>query len=397
MQDLDGLKMLAGYVALAGILCVTAACRGSADPAKTVGPEVDVMTLQPQRVMLVTELPGQTSAFRTVEVRSRVTGTVIARRFEEGTDVKAGQVLYLIDPRTYQIAFNSAKASLALAEAIESRARTRVLHEIGQQGDDAKASYEVAQADVVAARAARDKARVELAATRVMAPISGRIGSSTTPGGGVVANEPTPMTTVSQIDPIYVELTASVTDILRLEQERSSGERQQADGAPGQVGLRLADGSVYAHVGQLQFSDVAVPGRDSVTVRVVFPNPEGLLLPGMSVRVQVQEGVRNQALLVPRRSVVRDMTGHASVLVLGTSNRVEVRPITIERMSGDHLLIGTGLKAGERIVIHGFQRVRPGIIVTPAPSPANAPRAAGKHGDVVAATSGRMATASVDA
>lgn len=195
-----------------------------------------------------------------------------------------------------------------------------------------------------------------------------------------------------QIDPIYVELTASSTDILRLEQEMSSSEQRQAGVEPGQVRLRLPDGSVYARAGQLQFSEgPALAGTDSVTVRGVFPNPEGLLLPGMSVRVQVQEGLRNQALLVPRRSVMRDMIGQASVLVLGTSNRVEVRPVTIERMAGDQLLIGTGLNAGERIVIHGFQRVRPGITVIPAPSPASPLKAAGKPGGVVAATLGPRA------
>jgi RND family efflux transporter MFP subunit len=198
---------------------------------------------------------------------------------------------------------------------------------------------------------------------------------------------------VLQIDPIYVELTASSADILRLEQELSSGEQQQADVAPGQVWLRLRDGSVYAHAGRLEFSeDPALAGTGFVTVRAVFPNPEGQLLPGMSVRVQVQEGVRNQGLLVPRCSVMRDMTGQASVWVLGTSNRVEARPVTIDRMAGDQWLIGTGLKAGERIVIDGFQRVRPGITVTPAPSPANAPKAAGKPGGVVAATLGLRST-----
>jgi RND family efflux transporter MFP subunit len=239
----------------------------------------------------------------------------------------------------------------------------------------------------MAARAALDRARIELTATRIEAPISGRIGRSTvTTGDVVVANEPTPLATVLQIDPIYVELTASSTDILRLEQELSSGEQRQTGVGQGRVGLRLPDGSVYARAGQLQFSDgPALAGMDSVRVRAVFPNPEGLLLPGMSVRVQVQEGLRNRALLVPRRSVMRDMTGHASVLVLGTSNRVEVRPVTIERMAGDQLLIGTGLNAGERIVIHGLQRVRPGITVTPAPSPANPPKA-GKPSGVVAAT-----------
>ena len=390
--------MLARFLTPAGILCVTAACGGQADTPQTVGPQVDVMTLQPQRVMLVTELPGHTSAFLRAEVRPQVTGTVLHRQFKEGTDVRAGQVLYRIDPLTYRVAFNSAKAALSLAEAIELAARVGARRPdpqaIEQPDDDTDAAYEQAQADVVAAHAALDRARIELAATRVTAPISGRIGRATvTTGDVVVANQLTPLATVLQIDPIYVELTASSTDIVRLEQELSSGEQQQTGVARGRVGLRLPDGSVYARAGQLQFSEgPALAGTDSVTVRGVFPNPEGQLLPGMSVRVQVQEGVRNQALLVPRRSVMRDMTGHASVLVLGTHNRVEVRPVTLERMAGDQWLIGTGLNAGERIIIDGFQRVRPGISVTPALSPANTPKAAGKPGGVVAATLGLRST-----
>ena len=385
--------MLARFLGPAAVLCITAACGGQANAPQTVGPEVAVMTLRPQRVMLVTELSGHTSASARVQVRPQVTGTVLQRQFEEGTDVRAGQVLYRIDPLTYQVAFNSAKAALSLAEAIELAARVGARRPgdpqaIKQPDDDTDPAYEQAQADVATAHAALDKARSELAATLVRAPISGRIGRSTvTTGDVVVANEATPLATVLQIDPIYVELIASSTDILRLKQELSSGDHQQTGVAPGRVGLRLPDGSVYAHAGQLQFSEgPALDGTDSVTVRGVFPNPEGLLLPGMPVRVQVQEGLRNEALLVPRRSVMRDMTGHASVLVLGTHNRVEVRPVTLERMAADQWLIGTGLNAGERIVIDGFQRVRPGISVTPAPSPANAPKVAGKPRGVVAAT-----------
>jgi membrane fusion protein (multidrug efflux system) len=330
-----------------------------------------------------------------VEVRPQVTGTLLQRQFEEGTDVRAGQVLYQIDPLTYQVAFNSAKAALSLAEAMELAGRVRARragdpNAIEQQDDDAAAAYKQAQADVMAARAALERARIELAATRVKAPISGRIGRSTvTTGDVVVANGPIPLATVLQIDPIYVELITSSTDILRLEQELSSGEQRQAGVERGQVRLRLPDGSVYARAGELQFSEVpALTDTGSVTVRAVFPNPEGELLPGMSVRVQVQEGVRNQALLVPRRSVMRDMTGQASVLVLGSRNRVEIRPVTLERMAEDQWLIGTGLNAGERIVIGGFQRVRPGIPVTPSPPPANPPKASGKAGGVVAATPG---------
>jgi membrane fusion protein (multidrug efflux system) len=288
---------------------------------------------------------------------------------------------------------------LSLAEAIELAARLRARHPgdpkaIKQQDDDADAEYKQAQAEVVAARAALDRARIELAATRVVAPISGRIGRSMVTSGDVaVAREPTPLATVLQIDPIFVDVTVSPTDILHVKQERTSGKQQPLAVAPVAVWLRLSDGSEYAHAGKLQVSGVpALAGKGSFTARAVFPNPEGQLLPGMSVRVQVQEGVRNQALLVPERSVIRDTTGQAKVLVVVTNNRVEIRHVTLERMAGDQWLIGTGLKAGERIVIDGFQRVRPGITVTPARSPANTPKAAGKPGGVVAATSGLRST-----
>jgi membrane fusion protein, multidrug efflux system len=361
-------KMSARSLTLAGILCITAACRGQTDAPQTVGPEVDVMTLQPQSIMLTTEVPGHTSAFLRAEVRPQVTGTVLQRQFEEGTDVRAGQVLYQIDPLTYQVAFNSAKAGLSLAEALAARLRVRRPagpKAIEQQDDDADAEYKWAQADVVAAHAALDRARIDLAATRITAPISGRIGHSTVTSGDVVtAGQPTPLATVLQIDPIYVDVTTSSTDIQHVMQERTSG-KQQAGAAPAQVWLRLSDGSEYAYAGKLPFSEApSLAGTGSVTVRAVFPNPEGLLLAGMSVRVQLREGVRNQALLVPRRSVICDTTGHASVLVVGSNTRVEVRPVTTERMVGGQWLISAGLKTGDRIVVDGLQRVRPGINVT---------------------------------
>jgi membrane fusion protein (multidrug efflux system) len=383
-----GLRMLlACSLRLSGVLCLMAACSGPADAPQTVGPEVDVMTLQPLRIALTREVPGRTSVLLSAEVRPQVTGFILRRDFKEGTDVRAGQVLYEIDPRTYQVAFNSAKASLSLAEAILLKARVGTWppgspNTIKQQGDNADAEYEYAQKDVATARAALDKARIELAATRVRAPISGRIGLSTVTTGDVVgANQPNALATVLQIDPIYVDVTASSTDILGLGQQLSSGEQRQADVATGAVSLQLSDGSVYSCTGKLQVSEVhTLAGTGSVSVRAVFRNPKGLLLPGMAVRLQVQDGVRDQALLVPQRSVMRDTTGQARVLVLGTNNRVEARPVTIERMVGDQWLIGAGVRAGERIVLGGFERIHPGIVITPVPSPRNAPKAAGEPG-----------------
>ena len=327
------------------------------------------MTLQPQSITLTTEVAGYTSASVRAEVRPQVSGTILRRNFEEGTDVGAGQVLYQIDPLTYQVAYDSAKAGLSLAEALAARRSSA-------QDDAADVEYKWAQADVVKARADVDKARIELAATRIRAPISGRVGRSTVTSGDLAtAGQPIALATVLQIDPIYVDVTLSSTDILH------------AAAAPLQVRLRLSDGNEYPYAGKLEFSAVPpVAGTDSVTVRAVFPNPEGQLLPGMFVHVQVQEGVRNQALLVPQRSVIRDTTGQASVVVVNSNNRVEVRPVTIERLVEDQSLIGAGLQAGERIVVDGFQRVRPGITVTPVPFRATAPKAAGKPGGVVAAT-----------
>jgi membrane fusion protein, multidrug efflux system len=329
------------------------------------------MTLKSQMIMLTAEVPGHTSAFLRAEVRPQVSGSILRRQFEEGTDVRAGQVLYRIDPLTYQVAFNSAKAGLSLAEAIQSAARLRARHPgdpkaIEQQDDDADTEYKWAQADVVAARAALVRARIDLVATRVTAPISGRIGRSTvTAGEVVVAGQSAPLATVLQLDPIYVDVTMSSTDIQHAMQERTSGKRQQAVAAPAQVRLRLPDGIEYAYAGKLQFSEVpALAGTGSVTVRAVFPNPEGELLDGMSVWVEIEEGVRKQALLVPQRSVIRDTTGQASVVVVDSNNRVEVRPVATERLVGGQWLIGAGLKAGERIVVDGLQRVRPGIAVT---------------------------------
>jgi membrane fusion protein (multidrug efflux system) len=372
-------KVLARGLVLPGILCVIAACKEQAAVPQTAGPEVDVMTLQPQSIMLATEVPGRTSAFLQAEVRPQVSGTILERQFEEGTNVKAGQVLYQIDPRTYQVAFNSAKAGLSLAEALAARLRTR-------QDGAADDEYKWALEDVVKTRAALDKARTDLAATRIAAPISGRIGISTVNSGNEVgAGQPTALAIISQIDPICVDVTMSSTAVLHAMQERTSGTQQQATSVLAQVWLRLSDGVEYVQAGKLEFSEVPpAAGTGSVTVRAVFPNPEGELLPGMSVRVQVQEGVRSQALLVSQRSVIRDTTGQATVLVVGSDNRVEVRSVVIERVVGDQWLIGAGLQAGERIVVAGFQRVRPGTTVTPLPSRANTPKAAPKPGGVVA-------------
>jgi multidrug efflux pump subunit AcrA (membrane-fusion protein) len=246
--SIDPKRMSAHSLTVTGILCITAACSGQANA--------------PQSSMLTTELPGHASAFMRAEVLPQVTGTILQRQFEEGTDVRAGQVLYQIDPRTYQIAFNSAKARLSLAEALAARLRLRLRRPVDpkvikQQDDDMDAEYKLAQADVEAARAALDRARIDLEATCITAPISGRIGRSTvTSGDLVIAGQPTALATVLQIDPIYVDVAMSSTDIQHVMQKRTRSKQQQAGGAPVQVRLRLSDGIEYAYAGKLQFPEV---------------------------------------------------------------------------------------------------------------------------------------------
>ena len=389
------LKLIDRSLALAGILCVTAACSGQADSPPTVGPEVGVVTLQPQDVMLTTEVPGNTSVFLIAEIRPHVGGIILQPQFEEGTNVEAGQVLYQIDPTNYQAAFNRARATLSRAEANQLAARLRAERSgnpvgkmaISQDDDaDADVAYKHAQAAVLAAHAALDAARINLAHTRVTAPIAGLIAHSTVTSGALVtASQPTPLTTVLLLDPIYVDLTQSSAAVQRMKQELASG-KQHAGAAREQVWLRLGDGSKYAYAGKLEVWEEAVDeGPSSVSLRAVFPNPEGELMPGMSVRAQLQEGVRSQALLVPQRAVTHDTIGQATVFVVDTHNRVEAQLVTTERRVGDQWLISAGLKAGERVVVDGVQRVRPGITVTPASSRANTPEEDQRSDSLVAA------------
>jgi membrane fusion protein (multidrug efflux system) len=381
--------LMARGIALAAILCVTVACSGRADAPPTIGQKVIVLTLQPQNVTLTTEVAGYTSIFLTAEIRPQVGGIILQRLFEEGSDVEAGQLLYQIDPANYLAAFNRARAALSAAEAKELAARLRAERSgnlirkkaINQNDVDADVGYKHAQAAVQAAHAALDSARINLAQTRVTAPISGLIGNSTVASGALVtASQSTPLTTVLLLDPIYVDVTQSPVAVQRMKQEQNAAASRE------QVRLQLADGSEYAYAGKLEFWEVSVDeGPSFISLRAVFPNPEGELLPGMSVRAQLPDGVRSQALLVPQRAVTHDASGQATVFVVGTNNRVEVRRVITERRVGDQWLISAGLKAGERVVVDGVQRVRPGITVTPVPFPANAPEADQKSAALVAA------------
>lgn len=348
---------------------------GGGMPKPTGTPQVGVVELKAERVALTTELPGRVAAAQSAEVRPQVGGLLRSRRFREGSDVKAGELLYEIDPAPYRATLASSQAALAKAEANVGSARLKAgryrelaaIQAVSQQdADDAQAALQQAEADVASAKAAVDSARINLDYTRITAPISGRIGrSSVTPGALVTASQSAALATIQQIDRVYVDVTQSSTALLRLKRAMDAGAL--SSGSTG-VTLRLEDGSRYAHAGRLQFSELSVDtASGSVTLRADVPNPEGLLLPGMYVRAVVEEGVLDQAVLVPQPAVSRDPTGRAQVLVVGADQKVALRPIEVERTVGDRWLVRDakdgGLQPGERVVVEGGQKLRPGAAV----------------------------------
>lgn len=337
-------------------------------------PEVGVIAIQPQRVALTTELHGRTSAYLIAEVRPQVSGIIQKRLFTEGADVKAGELLYQIAPATYQAAYNSAKAALARAEAnlIPARLKSERYKElitfnaVSQQGyDDAGAALKQAEAEVESASAAVETAGINLAYTRVTAPISGRIGrSSVTDGALVTAGQPAALATIQQLSSVYVDVTQSSAELLRLKQSLASGVLKSSGAARTRVTLLLEDGSVYPLPGILKFSEVTVDqSTGSVTLRSIFPNPNQTLLPGMFVRAILEEGVSEHAILVPQRGVTRNQAGEAMVMVVGSEEKVEPRVIKVIRTVGDNWLVSEGLKAGDRVILEGLQKARPGMTV----------------------------------
>ncbi|WP_353153539.1 efflux RND transporter periplasmic adaptor subunit [Pollutimonas bauzanensis] len=361
-------------LAIASSAILVAACsKPAAEPVAAV-PEVTVQTIASQSVSLTTELAGRTSAYLVSEVRPQVGGIVKKRLFKEGSDIKAGETLYEIDPATYRANHNSAKAALAKAQAnlkvVSLRAaRYKELVKIDavskQDNDQAVAELLQAQADLASARAALDMAAINLGYTDIKAPISGRIGQSAiTPGALLSANQATPLAKIQQLDPIYVDVTQSSVDLLRLRNALASGSLTSSDQARANVQLVLEDGTVYSHRGELQFSDVSVdPGTGMVTLRAVFPNPDLQLLPGMYVRAVLEEGVREQAILVPQQGVTRDSKGGATALLVNAEGKVEARALTASRTIGDQWLVEAGIEAGERVIVEGVQKVRPGLAV----------------------------------
>ncbi|EIK9918821.1 multidrug efflux RND transporter periplasmic adaptor subunit AcrA [Salmonella enterica subsp. enterica serovar Infantis] len=373
MNKNRGLTPLAVVLMLSGSLALTGCDDKQDQQGGQQMPEVGVVTLKTEPLQITTELPGRTVAYRIAEVRPQVSGIILKRNFVEGSDIEAGVSLYQIDPATYQATYDSAKGDLAKEQAAANIAELTVKRYqklLGtqyiskQEYDQALADAQQATAAVVAAKAAVETARINLAYTKVTSPISGRIGKSSVTEGALVQNgQASALATVQQLDPIYVDVTQSSNDFLRLKQELANGSLKQENGKA-KVDLVTSDGIKFPQSGTLEFSDVTVDQTTgSITLRAIFPNPDHTLLPGMFVRARLQEGTKPTALLVPQQGVTRTPRGDATVLVVGADNKVETRQIVASQAIGDKWLVTDGLKAGDRVVVSGLQKVRPGAQV----------------------------------
>jgi membrane fusion protein (multidrug efflux system) len=348
-----------------------AACSPAAPPAAPPPPKVTVITLKATPVPITTELPGRVAAFRVADVRPQVNGIILKRLFAEGSEVSAGQQLYQIDPATYQATYDSASATRMSAHAQAQRFKL-----LAASNAVSKQDYDNARAADLRAKADVETAHINLVYTRVLSPISGRISrSAVTEGALVTANQPTALATVQQLDTVYVDVTQPSSTLLRLKREAVAGQLQQNNAGQAPVRLRLEDGSNYNETGTLQFSEITVDeGTGSVTLRAVFPNPQRLLLPGMFVREEIEEGVQRDALLVPQLGVSHDQKGDATALVVGPGNVVQLCILQTDRAIGDKWLVTAGLKAGDRVIVEGLQLAQPGGKVDPQEyRPAEAP------------------------
>lgn len=367
--------ILMGLIAAAG--CGQQGSAGG-PPQQKGPPEVGVLTLQPQRITLTTELPGRTSAHLVSEIRPQVNGIIQKRLFREGSDVKAGQLLYQIDPAPFRVAHDSAKASLGKAQAnlpsIQSRS-TRYKELLvdkavsRQDYDDAASAVGQIKAEIEYWKTQVEAARINLGYTRVTAPISGRIGrSSVTDGALVTAYQPAALATIQQLDPIYVDVTQSSAELLRLKRNLEAG-RLSNDGKDGKkVRILLEDGTPYSREGELQFRDVTVDSTTgSFMLRIVVPNPDHLLLPGMFVRAVIQEGVAEDAIMAPQQGVSRNTKGEAVALIVDESGAVQQRALLLGRAIGDRWYVKSGLAAGDRLIVEGTLNIRPGMAVKVVP------------------------------
>lgn len=364
-------------IAAAGVFSSGCGRRGGEAPPMPP-PEVSTITVKHERIVLTTELPGRTSAFLVAEVRPQVGGIIQKRLFEEGSDVKEGDILYQVDPSLYQATYDRMKAELAKAEAqitpLKNKyTRHKVLIEtkaISQQDfDNTVADFNTAEAEVQACKAAVETARINLEYTKIVAPISGRIGKShVTVGALVTANHLLPLAVIQKLDPIFVDATQSNANFLRLKRSVMEGLVTSNNVKGAKVRLSYEDGSPYPLEGAMEFSDITVDqSTGSYTLRMTFPNPNGALLPGMYVRAMVEEGIIEDAILVPHQAVTRNMRGEPAAFVVDASDKVEIRNLSVDRSLGDKWLVKSGLKDGDRVIIEGVQKIRPGIQVKVVP------------------------------
>lgn len=405
--NMHSIRPAAGIAAIL-ILSTLAGCGDKTAQAQGTGapppPEVAVVTVQPERIAVTTELPGRVEARRIAQVRARVPGIVQKRVFKEGSDVKAGDVLYKIDPAQFRAAYNSAQATLAKAEANLAQANLKVqrykpLVETTaiskQEFDDALTAQKQTAADVAAAKAAVETAHLNLSYATVTAPISGRIGRSLVTEGALVGQgEATPLATVQQLDPIYVTLTQSSADLLRLKQAMANGKLKSVGKDKASVTLVTDDGRQYPLPGKLLFSDVSVDeSTGAVTLRAEFPNPEHFLLPGMYARARLEQAVDDKAIMVPQQAVSRSPDG-ASVMLVGADGKVVPQPVQTGAAQGNNWVVTQGLKTGDRVIVEGLQKIKPGATVKPVPWKAQATNAAPNAAPASSAPAASSASAS---
>jgi membrane fusion protein, multidrug efflux system len=390
MKDNDSTRLMALWGILT-VLLIMGGCGQSKTGDQGGPPEVAVVTMQQKPVVMTTELTGRISANLIAEVRPQVGGIIQKRFFTEGSDVQAGQVLYQIDPATYRAAMDNAMAGLSRSEANLSAVQLKAdrMRELiadkavsQQEYDDAASALKQIQADIRYWQATVETARINLKYTSITAPIAGRIGrSSVTEGALVTVQQSTALATIQQLNPIYVDVPQSTAELLRLRSRIKEGRLDQNGANQKMVQLILEDGTVYPLAGTIQFQDITVdPTTGSVILRIVFPNPTGVLLPGMFVRTVVQEGVNKLAILVPQQAVSRDPMGNPLALIVDAEDKVQLRMLTVDRaIDGDKWLVTDGLKSGDRVIIEGMQKVKPGVAVKVLPFGSGGEKNSGEH------------------
>lgn len=392
MRSISCLKSVGAALIVVSLL---SACGDKTVPPPQL-PEAAYVTIAPEKKAVENELPGRLESYRTAEVRARVPGIVLKRTFEEGAFVKQGQVLFKIDPRSYQASVQNARAALSRAEANKVQAdlklkRYKPLVEINaiskQEYDDAIAASKQASADVEAAKATLVNNKLNLEYATVTAPISGRIGRAMITEGALVGqNEATLLATIQQINPIYLNLTQSSAELLKLRQMMQNGTLKDAEKSGLKVTMVMEDGSVYPHTGKLLFSDISVdPNTGELALRALFPNPDNMLLPGMFVRARLEQAMNENAITVPQQAVQHGNNG-STVVVINQEGKAEIRNVKVGAAMGNHWLVTDGLQSGDRVIVEGLQKVKPGAPVKAVEwidpmAPAKAPAAETKEAD----------------